>query len=201
MNDYELDNIKELIERLRPLVNESKDWEVRYLRLQALFVYFQYAVASTCIQEENIQKMAGGQHRNCSTHAEYADCLLKLYSSAVTAYSNLRTCLRFSNAIINSIQDSEQDEEFKKFRSGYNEWAKALIDKRDRVTAHPEESDKIVWKPNMWNDNGQIRFRAMNSQVPSASRQITLEPRKDLERLRKYLSELLLYLMKLWKLN
>ncbi|MEW5805589.1 MAG: hypothetical protein AB1721_02610 [Patescibacteria group bacterium] len=201
MDDYKLENLVNLIDKLRPLIDEGGGWTVTYLRLQALFVYFQYAVASVRLQEENIQKMADGQHKNFSTHAEYADCLLKLYSSAVTAYSNLRTCLRFSKTIIDSISELDQDGEFKNFRIKYEQWVKGVTNKRDRITAHPEEKDRIVWKPNMWSDNGQVRFRAINPQIPSASQEIILEPRKDLEKLREYLSRLSIHLARTWKLK
>lgn len=200
MDDYKLKNLVKVIDKLRPLVNQGEMWTINYLRLQALFVYFQYAVASVRIQEDNIRKMEGGQHRNFATHEEYADCLLKLYSSAVTAYSNMRTCLNFGYAVIESIPESQQDENFKNFRSQNDQWVEDVIDKRDRVAAHPEEENRIVWKPNMWSDNGQIRFRAINHENPESSRQIILEPRNDLEELRKYLSELTSHLERLWGL-
>ncbi len=200
MNDYKLENLIAVINKLRHLVDEKKTWLVGYLRLQALFVYFQYAVASVRIQEENIRKMEGGQHKNFETHIEYEDCLLKIYSSAITTYSNLRTCLGFTQAIINSISDKEQDKDFRKFRDNNKAWVKEVVDKRDRIAAHPEEEDRIVWKPNAWSDNGQVRFRVINPENPESSRQITLEPRNDLEKLRKYLLELTSYLERLWSL-
>lgn len=201
MDDYKLESLANLIDKLRPLIDKEKIWMVRYLRLQALFVYFQYAVASVRIQEENIKKMEGGQHKNFSTHAEYADCLLKLYSSAVTAYSNLRTCLRFSMTVIDSISKSDRDGEFNNFRNQYDLWCRDIVDKRDRIAAHPEEEAGIVWKSNMWSDNGQVKFRVINLHIPSTGRQITLKPRKDLEKLREYISQLLLHLARIWKLT
>ncbi len=141
-----------------------------------------------------------GQHKNFETHTEYEDCLLKIYSSAVATYSNLRTCLRFTKAIIDSIPNKEQDQDFRKFRDDSKAWVEEVIDKRDRIAAHPEEENKIVWKPNAWSDNGQVRFRAINPENPESSRKITLEPRNDLEKLRKYLLELTSHLERLWSL-
>lgn len=202
MEDYKLEKIVDLIDKVRPSTNDEKnDRLADYLRLSALFVYFQYAVASVRMQEGNIKNMVGGQHRNFTTHEEYADCLLKLYSSAITAYSNIRTSLNFSYAIIKDVPESLQDKDFKTFRNQNRLWVKNVVDKRDRVTAHPEEKDKIVWKPNMWSDNGQVRFRAINPKCPESSCQIILEPRSDLEKLRLYLLELAHHLERLWNLT
>jgi hypothetical protein len=194
MTDYELNPILDLIEKVRSAPEADPVRTARLRRLNALFVYFQYAVASVRLQEESIVRMAGGQHRNFATHAEYGDCLSKIYSSAIAAYSHLRTCLNFTRALIDDIDIQHQSTAFQEFRDQQTVWARELISKRDTIAAHPEQPNNLVWKPNMWSDDGRIRFAAK-------SRQVMLSPREDLEHLRVYLSELSEHLLESWRLT
>ena len=199
MDEYELIPIKELIAKVREAEASDPVWTLPRLRLDALFVYFGYAVASVHMQEENIQKMAGGQQKNFATQAEYGDCLNKIYSSGITAYSNLRTCLHFSKSIIDDIPKEKLSPEFEAFRSRhYIDWAKELIDNRNTVAAHPNNPGGIVWKPNMWSDDGRIGFNAINLGNISLSRKVTLHPRVDLNHLRAYLGGLPDHLSESW---
>lgn len=102
MEDYKLPSMPDLIEKLRPTAHTDALASLRLLRLNALFVYFQYSVAAVRLQEASIKAMEGGQDKNFSTHDEYEDCLLKLYSPAINAYSHLRTCLHFARGRLRS---------------------------------------------------------------------------------------------------
>ena len=185
--DYELHELVLIIDEARKNSAKSDKQMVQYLRLQALFSYFQYSVASVRIQEDQIEKMRSAEFGKSLAHHKYSDCLLKIYSSAITSYSNIRTCLRFCKALLDNI---DQSDELKVFRQKWISWAKDVIDKRDRIVAHPEEENRIVWKPKEWGDDGHITFREINPGAPLTSRKIRLDPRKDLEKLRSYLVEL-----------
>lgn len=201
MSDYQLSAIGSLIEGTRGFTENNGEWLVRYLRLQSLFVYFQYAVALVRAQEENIAKMAGGQHKNFPTHAGYEDCLLKIYSSTVNAYSNIRTCLETTRTLIREIGEGRYDAEFKKFRDGWGRWVDEIIERRDRVSIHPAQHvNQITWKPQSWIDDGRVTFRVIDPVNSVASRSLTLHPRKDLEELRAYLTELSGHLARLWSI-
>jgi len=191
MEDYKLPSIPDLIEKLRPTAHTDALASLRSLRLNALFVYFQYSVAAVRLQEASIKAMEGGQDKNFSTHDEYEDCLLKLYSSAINAYSNLRTCLHFTRGLVEDIpKDATGLTKLEAYRESHAAWARDLIDRRDRIAAHPSQRDALVWKPNMWCDDGRVGFAVRNVDDPSQGRKIILHPRNDLERLRSYLSGL-----------
>jgi hypothetical protein len=202
MSDYQLSAIENLIERTRGFTEGNGKWLVRYLRLQSLFVYFQYAVASVHTQEENIAKMAGGQHKNFSTHAGYEDCLLKIYSGTVNAYSNIRTCLEITRTLIEEIgedRQDRQDEKFKTFRNKWIQWVIDVVDRRDRVSIHPARNvNQIAWKPSSWIDDGRVTFRVIDPINLDASRTLTLHPRRELEELKKYLAGLSEHVARAW---
>lgn len=184
-NDYKLDELVQLI-HLSKTDTESAEKMTRYLRLQALFVYFQYTVASVRLQEQEIKFLTAGNWGSSMTGFDSEDHSLKMFTSAITAYSNLRTCLNFSRAILSSFN---QDGQLKTIRQDpeWVKWAKNVIEKRNRVTSHPYEKDKIVWKRSNCSDDGSITFRAINISSPTLSPHFVLTPRKDLEKYREYL--------------
>jgi hypothetical protein len=199
MPDYQLSAVEDLIDKIRAHSNENNEWLVRYLRLQSLFMYFQYAVASVHVQEESMVKMAGGQHKNFPIHAEYEDCLLKMHSGTVNAYSNIRTCLEITRALIDEISEDRHDQEFKIFRDQWRQWVLDVVDRRDRVSIHPAQHEsQITWKPQSWIDDGRVTFRVIDPANPGASRMLTLHPRKVLEEIRTYLTKLSGHLTRLW---
>lgn len=135
--------------------------------------------------------MEGGQDKNVSTQDEYEDCLLKLYSSAINAYSHLRTCLHFARGLVEDIpKDATGLATLEAYWESHAAWARDLIERRNRIAAHPAQRDALVWKPNMWCDDGRVGFTVRNVDDPSQGRKIILHPRSDLERLRSYLSGL-----------
>ena len=145
LNDYALNPITELIVKVRPDKDSDAKNTIRIRWLNALFVYFQYAVASVRQQEENIDKMGENEHRNFATRVEYADCQTKIYSDAIAAYLFMRTCLNVSLSIIETISSQKQNSEFKEFRKIHRPWVKDLVKKRDIFAGHPEKY--FVWKP------------------------------------------------------
>jgi hypothetical protein len=191
MDDYKLAPLVDIIERARPSAYSNADATARFWRLNALFVYFQYSVAAVRLEEASIKAMAGGQDRNFATHDDYEDCLLKLYSSAINAYSNLRTCLHFARAIADDIpKNAPGFAQLAAYRTSHDAWAKDVIERRNRIAAHPEKRDVLVWKPNGWSDDGRVFFVPRNIDNPDQSQKIVLHPRDDLEQLRSYISGL-----------
>ena len=198
-NDYDLPQLVHIVDKVRPQGSSDDLWMDRYLRLNVVLVYLGYAVATAHSQEENIARMAGGQHKIFTTHQEYGDCLNKIYASAVNAYSNIRTCLETTRALIDEIPRDHQSEGFREFRTMNSEWVQDVIDRRDRVAIHPGQNKKqIVWKPNGWSDNGEVYFHVVNPVIPTGSRKIKLQPKEDLNSLRGYLYELPSHLEHSW---
>lgn len=75
--------------------------------------------------------------------------------------------------------------------------AKNLVDKRDRIQAHPHEEWAIAGEAYGRNSNGEVYFSTRDFTNSGKSRKITLTPRKDLEILRSYLKEISMYFIDL----
>jgi hypothetical protein len=196
-NDLELPQVKKLIEFARPLSQEKeKFWLTQYLQLQSLNIYFHYATTLVRIQEENLKLMENGEHKNFSSHEAYAESELRIYSSALGAYAHMRTCLHFARKLSEAIPN---DKNLEDFRKDQKEWAKNLIDKRDKLQAHPYQGWAQVWKRNMRSSDGKIGFPVRNLIDPTKNLELIINPREDLEILRKYLEKLMVHLERIYQ--
>ncbi|MDO8566128.1 MAG: hypothetical protein Q7S04_03025 [Candidatus Moranbacteria bacterium] len=194
MDDFELSEVKELIELVRLKVDDGF-WMVQYLRLQSVYIYFQYAVVQTRIQEENLKLMENGEHKNFPAHEAYAESDLRIYSSALSTYAYMRTCLHITYELAEAIPN---DEELKKYREENKAWGKDLIDKRDKLQAHPYNECALVWKRTMRSSDGRIEFPIRNLVDLSKSEKIMIWPRKNLEEVRIYLQTISIHLKRLY---
>ena len=140
-DSYELSQLGKLIDSIRDLSKEAS-WVKKYLKLQALYVYFGYAIAEVHVQEEQIDLMEGGQHKNFENHEAYSDSLNKLYSSALSSYGYMRVVLHFTLDLIEISQKELYSSYLEEFRTNWKDWVLALIDKRDRIQAHPNYEKK-----------------------------------------------------------
>ena len=191
LNDYRVPHLEDLInEVINPIPNKSQEWTVCYLLFHAVIYYFEYAVGAVHSQE-----------RGALDHQP--DGLL--VGDGIDAYVHMATCLvLFERALTHlrvasnrSFQDSD---ELKSLQSNYKDWKQIIRNKRNRFV-HPEEDmtkgpdarfyimQKRSWTT--WHDNGAFDagLRQVSIQEPTKSELIELTPRKDLERLREYLSE------------
>ncbi|MCK9187454.1 MAG: hypothetical protein M0P05_02905 [Candidatus Colwellbacteria bacterium] len=186
VDDFELLKIKNLIDIIRPR-SKNTFWMVQYLRLQSIYVYFQYAVAQVRIQEENLILMENGEHKNFDSHEAYAKSDLRIYSSALAAYAHMRTCLHLAYEL---AEAKSNDTEFKNFRETHKDWAEGLIEARNRLQAHPYHEHALVWKRTMRSSDGRIEFPIRDLKDLSKSKKIAIHPRRTLDELRIYLETL-----------
>ncbi|MFA5368750.1 MAG: hypothetical protein WC303_01930 [Candidatus Paceibacterota bacterium] len=191
--DYEIDSLNKFVDVVRFLMKDEQKFNALYIELFSLRDYFKYAVSEIHTQEENLAKMENGEHKNFATNEEYQESEIKIFSCAISSYGHMRTCLHFTKMICKK----ENNPQLLAIREKYKEWAKNLVDKRDRIQAHPHEEWAIAGEAYGRNSNGEVYFSTRDFTNSGKSRKITLTPRKDLEILKNYLKEVSMYFINL----
>lgn len=193
IEDYEIADLDRFIDVVRSSIGDEQKFNVLYIELFSLRDYFRYAVSEIHTQEENLTKMENGEHKNFAINEEYQESEMRIFSCAISSYGHMRTCLHFAKMICKE----EDNPQLLAIREKYKEWAKNLVDKRDRIQAHPHEEWAIAGEAYGRNSNGEVYFSTRDFTNSGKSRKITLTPRKDLEILRSYLKEISMYFIDL----
>ncbi|MFA6252159.1 MAG: hypothetical protein WCX74_02050 [Candidatus Paceibacterota bacterium] len=194
--DYEIDELDRFIDIVRSFY-EKDGFNALYIKLFSLRDYFRYSVSEIRTQEENLELMKNGEHNNFATNEEYQESEMRIFSCAISSYGHMRTCLHF----VRMICKEKDDPQLLAIREKYKKWAENLVDKRDRIQAHPHEEWAIAGEVSGRNSNGEVYFNTRDFTKSSKSRKITLTPRKDLEILRSYLKEISIYFINVLSQN
>jgi len=141
----------------------SEDWRILRVRFGSMCSYFFYAEVQVLEYE--------AERKNSPATFEPT----KHHSCAIAAYGHMRSCLRF----LKDIADSSQID-----IRAYEKWILEVIDKRDRLQAHPNEKhgNRTIMVHESIVDGEEIRFPLWNQYLRKAEDRIYIEinTRKDL---------------------
>lgn len=155
----------------------TEEWRFRKVQVGSMLSYFNFAKTQIMDYES--------EYKNLSLDFKPTKCV----SCGIAAYGHMRSCLHFAEKIAHSI---------KKDIAIYKPWMKDLIDKRDRIQAHPNVYRKPGTKKDISTINvhecvlispDKLQFPLWDQNLTKAEDriEIILAPREDLSKLSELL--------------
>lgn len=146
---YQYEELNSLYQSVNKLMGSDVVLYERGFLLSALYLYLAYTEAQVRIFEEN--NTSDLNDLATSDYPKYSDMQYKIFSSAISTYAFIASCLKFSEKLIKLEK--------------WNKWINGIKEKRHRLSGHPDEKygEKIVaHKRSSLSSRGEVRFNIVD---------------------------------------
>lgn len=200
---YRIDSLVDLLknhelERRRP----RRLWLRRLALLENLNNYYRFSVGMARLFQDAVFRQTEQLEKNLSTD----DFDNKLHAGAIAFYGLSRVCLEsarmLSEDAVLYASSEEKADALQEHRDRYASWARTVINKRNKIAAHPHEAREMFLGPKRWYNDGTVIFKGVDLEhITIPEKEYSLEPAKDLRELRKYIEEVTEHLRSVYEIN